>query len=225
MLSRRNILRCAGAAFLTLLTLWGLCGCAAAEFLATLGFDTHDYGAEKVINEYSEDSEKAAELCESVKILTVDSPELPQFDGTSQAAKYCRDSVLNYMYNTGYAKYTGNLELLSEASEVYPQMKFSVIIPADDFVNTFYKYFGGKEKVTNKSGKMFEYLPAVDSYITAAQPQKNETEVTFISLEETENTFRFTFECAYPGESGEKYFALLIKRGDDSCYFKELKKL
>lgn len=225
MFSRKLVIKALSAILLVFLSLFVFSGCAAREFLATLGFDTHDYDGEKVINEYMPDSEKAAELSEMVKILTVNSPEIPEFNGTSDAAEKCRDSVLNYMYNANYAKYTGNLTLLSEAAEVYPQMRFSVIIPADDFVNTFYKYFGGKEKVANESGRMFEYLPGVDSYITAAQPQKNCMEVTVVSLEETENTFRLTFESSADGEKEGTYFALIIKRADESCYFKQLKKL
>lgn len=202
-----------------------LSGCAAREFLATLGFDTHDYEGEKVTKAYDSDSELAAELAEAVKILTVNSADIPEFKGTSEAAALCRDSVLNYMYNSRYAKYTGNITLLDEAAKVYPQMKFSVIIPADDFSNTFYKYFGGKEKVENKSGKMFEYLSGVDSYITAAQPQKNCMEPAVISLEETENTYRLTFDTYADGKKEGSYFALIIKRADESYYFREVKKL
>ncbi len=200
-------------------------GCAAGEFLATLGFDTHDYDGEKVIANYQPDSEKALELREALMILTVSSADVPEFDGTKEAAAKCRDAVLNYMYNSNYAKYAGNLALLDEASEAYPQMMFSVIIPADDFVNIFYKYFGGKEKVANESGEMFEYLPAVDSYITAAQPQKNLMEVNITSLTETANTFRLSFDTSLEGEPGGSYFALIVKRADESFYFKEIRKL
>lgn len=216
-------------AILLLLSLFMLAscisGCAAREFLATLGFDTHDYDGEKVTKTYEKDSEIAKELAESVKILTVNSANVPEFKGTSEASDCCRDSLLNYMYNTYYAKYTGNITLLDEAAKVYPQMKFSVIIPADDFSNTFYKYFGGKERVENKSGKMFEYLSGVDSYITAAQPQKNCMEVSVVSLEETENTYRLTFDTYADEKKEGSYFALIIKRADESYYFKAVKKL
>lgn len=207
------------------LTVSCLSGCAAREFLATLGFDTHDYEGEEVIKNHETDSEIAAELAEKVKILTVNSADIPEFKGTSQAADCCRDSLLNYMYNANYAKYTGNITLLDEAAKVYPQMKFSVIIPADDFANTFYKYFGGKERVENKSGKMFEYLSGVDSYITAAQPQKNCVEVSVVSLGETKNTYRLTFDTFADGKKEGSYFALIIKRADESYYFKQVKKL
>ncbi len=221
----RKYLKLSGLLFAAALLVSCLSSCAAGEFFATLGFDTHDYEGEKVITEYSADSEKALELAEAVRILTINSADVPEFDGTKDAAKKCRDSVLNYMYNSNYAKYAGNIELLDEASEVYPQIRLSVIIPADDFVNTFYKYFGGKEKVSNENGDMFEYVPGLDSYITAAQPQRNETEVNVVSLSETASTYRFTFSTSLDGEDGGSYFALIIKRADGSFYFKELKKI
>lgn len=210
--------------FITLLlvcTLF-LSSCSVGEFLATLGFDTHDYDGEKIISEYEPDSEKASELTEMVKILTVNSPVIPSFDGTADAAEKCRQSVLNYMYNTNFAKYTGNPELLDEAAEIYPQMRFSVVIPGNDFVNVFYKYFGGKEKIANMSCEMFEYLPKIDAYITAAQPLNNDVSVNVISLSETENTFRMKFSTSFDTENGGTYFALIIKRADGSCYFRRL---
>ena len=199
-----------------------LTACSAGEFLASLGFDTHDYDGEPVIKEYETDSEKALELTENLKILTVNSAVIPSFEGTSDAAKKCRQSVLNYMYNTNFAKYTGNPQLLDEAAEIYPQMRFSVVIPGNDFVNVFYKYFGGKEKIANQSCEMFEYLPKIDAYITAAQPQKNDVEITVISLCETENTFRLKFSTSLDSHFGGTYFALIVKRADESCYFRKI---
>ena len=198
--------------------------CAAREFFATLGFDTHDYDGETVTQTYESDSEKAAELGETVKTLTMGSVNVPEFDGTNDAIDHCRDSLLNYMLNSGFVKYTGNIELLEEAAEAYPKMRFSVIIPAKDFSDEAYKYFGGKEKVANVSGEMFEYLDKIECYVTAAQPQKNDIVVNVISLEETENTYRMRFNCTLGDETGDTYFALMIKRADDSYYFKYVKK-
>lgn len=202
-----------------------LCGCAAREFFATLGFDTHDYEGEEVTESYGSDSEKAAELGEMVRTLTMGSADIPEFNGTKEAMYYCRDSLLNYMLSNGYSKYTGNLDMLEKAAKEYPQMRFSVVIPAEDFANEAYKYFGGKERVSMESGDMFEYLDKIECYITAAQPQKNDVTVNVKSLDETEKTYRMRFTCtAEDRESGE-YFALIIKRADDSCYFKYVKKL
>ena len=201
-----------------------LSGCAAREFLATLGFDTHDYDSEEVTKVYETDSEKCLELCEMVKTLTVDSVSVPEFNGTKDAISHCRDSLLFYMMNTEYAKYSGNPTLLEAAAEAYPHMKFAVIIPAEDFSNAAYKYFGGKEKVSNVSGRMFKYLAAIECYSTAVPANTDFVTVNPVSLEETENTYRLTFNCTSGDETGKDYFALIIKREDESCYFKYVKK-
>ncbi len=194
------------------------------EFLATLGFDTHDYDAEKIIESYESDSEKALELSEMVKTLTLNSPEIPTFSGTKEAISLCRDSLLNYMLDNNYTKYTGNLDLLDRASTEYPYLRVATIIPADDFENEAYRYFGGKQKVTNENGKLFTYLDKVDAYTTVTEPVENSIEVEVISLEETSRTFRLHFKCSLDEEESEEYFALIIKRADDSCYFKYVEK-
>ena len=103
-------------------------------------------------------------------------------------------------------------------------MDFSVIIPARDFENIAYKYFGGKEKITNKSGEIFDYVEDIDSYITVSKPVDSTMTVTAQSIEETERTYRFKFSCAVDGEESDSYFALIVKRPDDSLYFKYIKK-
>ena len=194
------------------------------EFLATLGFDTHDYEGEAVIATHEPDSEIALELCDMVSILSVDTAEIPEFRGTKEGIECCRDAVLNSMYSRNFAKYAGNTQLFREAMEMYPHMDFSVLIPADDFENIAYKYFGGKEKITNESGNIYEYIEDIDAYITVAKPVGSEIEVTVLSVEETEKTYRLRFETSLDGESAGPYFALLIKRDDDSLYFKYVKK-
>ncbi len=190
------------------------------EFFAKLGFDTHDYEGEAVIATYESDSDKAKELAETVRILSVNSSELPTFNGTKEGIEACRDSLLNYMLVNNYSKYTGNLTLLDSASAAYPYLKISTVIPADDFENEAYRYFGGKQKVENQSGKLFTYLDKIDSYTTVAEPTASELEIKVSDLVETENTFRFKFRCSLDGEDGEEYFALIIKRSDESYYFK-----
>ena len=103
------------------------------EFLATLGFDTHDYEGEAVIQTYDGESEKAEEMREMIRTLSVNSPYIPTFDGSKDAVSKCRDSLLNYMLNTQYTKYTGNLDLLDKAIEEYPYLKVATVIPAEDF--------------------------------------------------------------------------------------------
>lgn len=202
-----------------------LSGCGVRDFFASLGFDTHDYEGEKIVETHSTDSEIASELSDMVKILTVNSVDIPEFKGTKAAIKCCRDAILNSMYSSNFAKYAGNPDLIKDASDAYPLVDFAVIIPADDFENTAYKYFGGKEKITNESGEMYEYIEDIDAYITANIPFNNEVEVNILSIEETENTFRLKFNCEVSGEQSDDYFALIIKRADESLYFKYVKKI
>ena len=195
------------------------------EFLATLGFDTHDYEGEPVISTYTADDEKTAEIAEMVKTLTINSPDIPTFDGSKDAVEKCRDSLLNYMLNSHYTKYTGNLDLLDKAVAEYPYLKMATVIPAEDFEDEAYRYFGGKQKVQNESGKLFIYLEKVQAYTTVTTPVENKVAIECLSLEETENTFRFKFRCTLDDKTSDEYFALIIKRADNSCYFKYVEKL
>ena len=195
------------------------------EFLATLGFDTHDYEGEAVVETYSDDSDMALKMADMVKTLTVNSPEMPIFSGTKDAVVKCRDALLNHMLNEHYSKYTGNLDLLDRAKTEYPYLKVAIVIPADDFEDEAYKYFGGKQKVENADGQMFKYLEKVNAYTTAAKPVESVITVECLSLEETEKTYRYRFRCSLDGEQSEEYFALVIKRADDTCYFKYVEKI
>jgi hypothetical protein len=129
------------------------------------------------------------------------------------------------MLNSHYKKYTGNLDLLDKAVEQYPYLKMATVIPADDFEDEAYRYFGGKQKVKNESGKLFTYLDKVEVYTTVTTPVENKIEIECISLEETVNTFRFRFRCSLEEETSDEYFALIIKRADESCYFKYVEKV
>lgn len=213
------------ALLLSFMCVFSLTGCGIRDFFASLGFDTHDYEGEKVIKVHKTDSEIATELSEMVEILTVDSIDIPEFDGTKEAIDCCRDAILNSMYSSNFAKYAGNSQLFREAAEKYPQMNFSVLIPASDFENIAYKYFGGKEKITNKSGEMYDYVEDIDAYITSTVPFDCYMTVNVQSVEETENTFRLRFNCSLDGEDSGDYFALIIKRPDESLYFKYIEKI
>ncbi|MCI8471913.1 MAG: hypothetical protein HFE65_02265 [Clostridiales bacterium] len=202
-----------------LLTLYG---CGARDFLSTLGFDTHDYEGEEVVETYDDDSEKAEELINMLEVLTVDTPRIAPFDGANEAMKTCRDAVLNYMLNREYAKYTGNIALMDQVKETYPQMQISAIIPADDFENFVYTYFGGKQKIKNITSTLFVYLEKVNAYITVAQPQENSIDYNIQKIEETQNTYRVYFTCSLHDEISPTYKALIIKREDGNCYFRYL---
>lgn len=214
------------AVLLLLAAMLSLSSCKVTnEFLATLGFDTHDYEGEAVIETYDSESDKTEEMREMVRTLSINSPHIPTFDDSKDAVSKCRDSLLNYMLNTQYTKYTGNLDLLDKAIEEYPYLKVATVIPAEDFEDEAYRYFGGKQKVQNQSGNLFTYLDKVNAYTTVTTPVESKIEIECISLEETLNTFRFKFRCSLGDEASEDYFALIIKRADDSCYFKYVEKI
>ena len=64
-----------------------------------MGFDTHDYEGEEILETYGADNEKADALLEMLKILTICSPILEPFEGAREAMEFYRDSVLNYLLN------------------------------------------------------------------------------------------------------------------------------
>lgn len=211
-----------GAIFFIPFFLLTLYGCGARDFLSTLGFDTHDYEGEEIVETYDGESDKAEELTDMLEILTVNTPQIAPFDGANEAMKTCRDAVLNYMLNREYAKYTGNISLMDQVKETYPQMQISAIIPADDFENFVYTYFGGKQKIKNITSMLFVYLEKVNAYITVAQPQENSIDYNIQKIEETQNTYRVYFTCSLHDESSPTYKTLIIKREDGNCYFRYL---
>ena len=211
-----------GVILMTPFFLLTLYGCGARDFLSTLGFDTHDYEGEEIVETYDGDCEKAEELTNMLEVLTVNTPRIAPFDGANEAMKACRDAVLNYMLNREYAKYTGNITLMDQVKETYPQMQISAIIPADDFENFVYTYFGGKQKIKNITSTLFVYLEKVNAYITVAQPQENSIDYNIQKIEETQNTYRVYFTCSLHDEISPTYKTLIIKREDGNCYFRYL---
>ncbi len=199
-----------------------LSGCSSNGLLSLLGFDTHNYRGEELIALHDPNSETVQELLDMTRSLTVNTAELTPFSGAKDAADACRDAILNYMLENGYAQYAGNRDLVARAAAAYPQMQFSVLIPADDFEAMIYLLFGGNEKIANRSGTIFRYLDKVDAYTTPANPQASQVVTTATYCEETERTYRLYFVNTLDGVTSPEYFALLIKRDDGSLYFKEL---
>ena len=72
---------------------------------------------------------------------------------------------------------------------------------------------------------MYDYIEDIESYITVSKPVDSTMEVSVQSIEETERTYRFKFYCTVDGEVSDSYLALIVKRGDDSLYFKYVKKV
>lgn len=198
-------------------------GCAAENLLSQLGFDMHNYSAEKVIASHAPESEIALQLAVMTHSLTLNSPLLPEFSGAKEAADVCRDAILNAMLEESYARYAGNTELLRTAAEKYPQLQLSVLIPASDFESVVYTTFGGSEKISHKSGAVFQYLDKINAYTTAANPQSCTVVTEVLLCEETERTYRLTFQNTLGDVVSPSYFALIIKRQDDTLYIRELK--
>lgn len=187
-----------------------------------LGFDTHDYLGEEVTETHAPESDISLELAEMTRMLSISSPLLPVFSGAKEAVSSSRDAILNYMLNENYAKYTGNVSLLTSAAEKYPQYNINTLIPAGDFENIVYKAFGGNEKITHKDGKIFKYLDKADAYTSLGQPVKNEIEITVISCAETERTYRLTVKNKLDGIESPEYIILIIKRADGIKYIKSV---
>ena len=191
--------------------------------LASMGFDTYDYEGEEVEEVLPNDCDEVREVAGMIKILSVNNPTLPTFDSSGEAVESCRDSILNYMMCTGFAKYTGNTELIEEAQAEYPELRLITVIPAGDFEDFVYTYFGGNAKVTNKSGELFIYLDKAEAYTSVTVPIESEIAVNVIACEKTERTYRLKFTCSLGDVTSHVYRALIVNREDGSSYFKSLK--
>lgn len=200
-----------------------LSSCALGDaFLGALGFDTHDYENETVITHHAAHSEATERLIEMVKMLSVNNPIVPEFENTGDAVSECRDAILNYMLCTSFAKYTGNPSLINEATAEYPQLQLLTIIPVEDYEDFVYTYFGGNTKLSHKSSDLFTYLEKVGAYTALSVPVEYKVEINVLSCEETERTYRLSFQNSLGEVTSPVYNALIIKREDGSCYFKKL---
>jgi hypothetical protein len=215
-------LRRAVSALLMLAICAMLCSCATESLLSNLGFDTHDYASEPTLTVCDADSETGQSIAAMLRILYVDSPYLTSFKGVGDAVELYKDSVLNYMVSYDYAKYTGT-SLIDEASKAYPHMTITTMIPAEDFENTMYTYFGGSEKIINSNGRIFSYLDKVDGYTPVTKPQTTRVVTEIRSIEETENTYRVVFVNRLDDEISPEYFTVIIKRDDGTAYFSVLR--
>ena len=191
------------------------------EWIDKLGFDTHDYMQESVTGTCETDGETAQTLKEMLEILT-SSQSLYEFTKTKDAINQYRDTILTYMLETEYARYSGNQTLIEQASREYPEYQITQIIPAKDFEATMYQYFGGNVRIQHKDGQVFRYLKKVNAYISPVAPNNSEYEITLTSIEETANTYRVYFTVDADSETAQDYFALIVKREDGTHYFKQI---
>jgi hypothetical protein len=187
------------------------------------GDDGSAYLSEEVVSSVEKGSDKWKELSDMLGMLTVNSADIPEFDSMSQSSEYFRDSLLNYLCCKNYRKYAGDAEILGDINEKYPGMDAVAAIGADEFESEMYRVFGGSIKITHKSTTLFAYLEKADVYVPITSPVYGGCDLTLISAEETENTYRIEFETSANGKN-IPYFALLVKRDDGSCYFSLLLK-
>lgn len=217
-LNIRNIL-----AVLLLLGTLTSCG-----LLDRLGFDTYDYMSEDVTKTHEASGETAVMLEELLMVLVTDSPVLPTFENMSGAITSYRDAVLEYLLASDYAKYSGNSTLIERAMKQYPEYQITQVIPELEFESTMYRCFGGDVMITHKDGNKFRYLSGVGVYIPMLAFSDSGYYADITSLAETEKTYRVRFKVkSEPDENGtvtesEEYFALVIKREDETLYIKKL---
>ena len=174
---------------------------------------------ESVKRTLSADGEVAETLCDMTRMLTVNSPILPEFDNISEAMESCRDSVLYYMLTKNYGKYTGDIEKLDRAVAEYPRMQITNLIPAREFEETVYASFGGTKKITNESGRLFVYLEKVAAYTSVTMLDEDPIAVKVTELAETENTYRMRFRCEAGDVTSPEYIGIFMKRDDGTVYF------
>ncbi len=201
------------------------CASASDKFLGFLGYNTYDYNSEEAIENLEPQSETAEELKELVKPLLLDRTQLEDFSDPRQVSELYRDAVLNYLLNTNFAKYTGNLDMLKSAEKEYPYYSITTLIPEIDFEKTVYQFFGGDKSAKNASGAIFTYLDKVSAYTIVGQPLKNDYLIEATSLVETENTYKMQFFITNDGDISPLYMALIIKRDDGTRYIKCLEKI
>ncbi|MBQ7335121.1 MAG: hypothetical protein IJW92_01430 [Clostridia bacterium] len=223
--SRRRRGRIGIFALIIVLTALLLVSCVAGSNVlwvrGVLGLDARDYAAEPAERTLPHDGTVANGLCQMVSMVTGNSVALQSFQGTAQAVAHYRDQILNWMLCENYALYTGNSASIAAVEEAYPNTVSPTLIPAEDFENTVYRYFGGTS-VDHNSGNAFAYLERAGFYSMSAQAYQGNVEIQILELEETLHTYRMTFRL-FDGENrSEVYTAIFVKRDDGSCYWKAL---
>lgn len=201
------------ALLLAAVTCIGLCACANGG--------ESEYLAEEVVGEVEKGSDEWEILEEMLRMLTVDSIDIPEFDTMRESINLFRDSVLNYLSCENYRRYAGNGELLAAIRDEYPGLDPISAISKNEFESEMYRVFGGKVKITHESTKLFTYLDRSYVYVPITVPIEGGIDFELLTAEETENTYRIEFTCS-EDEAVADYFAMLIKREDGSCYFSML---
>lgn len=192
---------------------------ALAVILCLTACSGGGYAEEETKRTLMTDGDESETLCEMMRMLTVNSPIMPEFDNIGEAMEKCRDSVLYYMLTKNYGKYTGDIERLDAAVAEYPQMQITNLIPAREFEETVYTAFGGTRKISNESGRLFVYLDRVAAYTSVTMLDEDPISIDVIELAETENTYRMRLRCSAGDVTSPEYRAIFVRRDDGTAYF------
>ena len=172
---------------LLLLTTVFLVSCMAGSnplwIREVLGVDVAHYNSEPTVTELPADGEQAAALCDMVESLCDNSLRLTPFRTASQAVNAYRDELLNDMLRNNYLRYTGSVQMLSATDSVYSPAVISTLIPAEDFEETVYRYFGGTS-VRHRDGEIFRYVGKSKAYTAPVQAWESSLELAVIDLED-----------------------------------------
>lgn len=189
-----------------------------------LGADVAAYRAEPVTATLDQTDEIAEELTDVMEHFLSSSVYLKEFQNGNQALRLYRDELLNDLMRRNYGAYVGNPTLCVAVSRSYPQMSASVLIPASD-LETVASHCLGLSSVSNGNGKNASYLPRAACYIPPQQARALTVQMTVLSLEETENTYRLSFKLEDAEGQSACYRAMFVKRNGGTPYLKTLNKI
>lgn len=198
--------------------------CSGEHVNDILGIDSTDYEAEEIIGDASTNLDVLSSVTSIISALTINSNILPEFENSSDIASISSDTVLNYMLTTSYSRYNSDKKLLDKAEKEYPNMNITAAIGTDALEDEMYRLLGYNGAIRHADTDRFRYLSKIKAYTPAANAEAQEATLDIISLVETENTYRMTFYSVLDGTPSVQYFALFIKRENDSCYIKALRK-
>ena len=182
----------------------------------TLGLGAGGYRSEVPVATLSTEGAEAKDLSSMVEVLVGDSLILESFSGSTQAVKRYRDRLLLSMLREHYALYNCNSELEEKAQNAYPARTLCTLVPKEDFESYVFRNFGGN-RVSHKSGELFEYLSRIDCYTSPVPVRASDVSLTVRSLVATANTRRMEFSLSQDGKS-VSYRAIFLSRQDGSFY-------
>ncbi len=198
-----------------------LFGCGEEKMTGLLG-SGEDYSGEPSIGDIESASVISA-MTGAVTALTVNSIDLPTFSNPGEIIASCRDSILNYMLSTDYARFSNSTKLLSEISSEYPDRTVTAAIGTKDYENTLYKLLGYSGNVRHGETKRFTYLSRVKAYTPIAPATASNVVLDIQSAFETEHTYQMTFFALLDDETSPLYSAVFVKKNSE-IHLKSLSK-